>query len=228
MLPWIVVETASLPDGTDLTLARHGNEWEVRSSGLTLMSSLMHASEAALARLAFDQVPGARRVLLGGLGLGFSLRAALDRLPRDGRIVVAEISETLVRWNREYVGGLARHPLADPRVEVVLGDVFERISESAGSYDAILLDVDNGPVAFSQRINDRLYDEEGVRRCREAICPGGVLTLWSSGPDGDYLRRLWRAGFGATARSVTARRGGRKRHIVFVAIRPTRGEAGRR
>lgn len=220
MLPWITVEQTPCPDGTDLVLARRGAEWEVRTGNLTLMTSRMHASEASLAGLAFEQVPMARNVLLGGLGLGFSLRSALDLLSQDGRIVLAEISEVLVRWNREHVGALAGHPLEDARVDLALGDVFDRIREPHGAYDAILLDVDNGPVAFAREPNERLYGERGVSLCLKALRPAGVLTVWSAGHDETYLRRLRRAGFAATARFVAARNGGRKRHVVFVAVKP--------
>jgi spermidine synthase len=220
MLPWIIVDTVLSPDGTDLVLARHDSEWEIRTGRLTLMSSRMNASEASLVRLAFEAAPHTQTVLLGGLGLGFSLRAVLDQLPPNGHIVLAELSEAVVRWNREHVGGLADHPLTDARVDVSPGDVFDRISEGEHRYDAIVLDVDNGPVAFSQTTNHRLYGDEGVRLCLAALRPGGVLTVWSAGPDADYLRRLSRAGFAVTARSVAARSGGRKRHVIFVARRP--------
>ena len=123
MLPWNIVEAAKAPDGTDLLLARRGTEWEVRAGGHTLMSNRTHGSEMALARLAFERVPEAKRVLLGGLGLGFSLRATLDLLPPDGRIVLAELSPALLRWNREHVGELAGNPLQDARVQVSVVDV---------------------------------------------------------------------------------------------------------
>lgn len=219
MLPWNIVEAAKAPDGTDLLLARRGTEWEVRAGGHTLMSNRTHGSEMALARLAFEKVPDAKRVLLGGLGLGFSLRATLDLLPPDGRIVLAELSPALLRWNRERVGELAGHPLQDARVQVSVGDVCERIAEAAGRYDAILLDVDNGPLALVHETNDRLYGDAGIRRCLRSLRGGGVLTVWSAGRDERYLRRLRRAGFDATAESVPARPGGGKRHVVFVAVK---------
>jgi spermidine synthase len=219
MLPWNIVEAAKAPDGTQLLLASRGTEWEVRAGGHTLMSNRTHGSEMALARLAFEKVPDAKRVLLGGLGLGFSLRATLDLLPPDGRIVLAELSPALLRWNRERVGELAGNPLQDARVQVSVGDVCERIAEAAGCYDGILLDVDNGPLALVHETNDRLYGDAGIRRCLRSLRRGGVLTVWSAGPDERYLRRLRRAGFDATAKSVAARPGGGKRHVVFVAVK---------
>ncbi len=221
MLPWITVDSTKTPDGTDLVLARRGTEWEVTAGRLTLMSNRKHGSERELARLAFEKAPAACSVLLGGLGLGFSLRAALDLLPSDGRIVLAELLPEIVRWNREHVGELAGHPLCDPRVQVSMGDVYERIAEAPDRYDAILLDVDNGPVALVQESNDRLYGEAGIRKCLRALRQGGVLTVWSAGPDEGYLRRLRRAGFDASAKSVLARPGGAKRHVVFVARKET-------
>lgn len=220
MLPWNIVEVAEAPDGTDLLLARRGTEWEVRAGGLTLMSNRTHGSEMALVRLAFQKVPDAKRVLLGGLGLGFSLRATLHLLPPEGRVVLAELSPALVRWNRERVGELAGHPLRDARVQVSVGDVSERIAEGAGRYDIVSLDVDNGPVALVHETNDSLYGDAGIRRCLRSLRRGGALTVWSAGPDERYLRRLRRAGFDATAKSVVARPGGGKRHVVFVAVRP--------
>src|SRR5256885_1410643 len=145
MLPWITVDATTSPDGTALALLRRGTEWEVQANGLVLMSSRMHGSETALARIAFEKQPGTRRILVGGLGLGFTLRAALDLLPADGRVVVGELSDALVGWNRNHVGDLAGRPLEDARVELRLGDVCARIKEATAAYDAILLDVDNGP-----------------------------------------------------------------------------------
>ena len=219
MLPWIIVEATQAHDGTELLLARRGSEWEVRADGHTLMSNRTHGSEMALARLAFERVPEAKRVLVGGLGLGFTLRSTLDLLPPDGRLVLAELSPALVRWNRERVGDLAGQPLDDERVEVAVGDVFDRIGEARDRFDAILLDVDNGPEAFVHKTNERLYGDSGIRRCHEALRVGGVLAVWSAGPDERYLRRLGRAGFEATAQWVRARAGGSRRHVVFIAAK---------
>jgi spermidine synthase len=151
MLPSNIVETAKAPDGTDLLLARRGTEWEVRAGGHTLMLNQTHGSEMALARLAFDKVPDAKKVLVGGLGLGFSLRATLDLLPPDGRIVLAEFSPALVRWNRERVGELAGNPLQDARVQVSVGDVCERIAEAAAATMPSCSTSTTGPSCSSTR-----------------------------------------------------------------------------
>jgi spermidine synthase len=221
MKPWEMVDRARAPDGTELVLARRGDEWVVRSGGRVLMSSRVHGSEEALATLALDRVARPRTILVGGLGLGFTLRAALDRLPAEARAVVAELVPALAAWNRGPLGDLARRPLDDPRVRLQLGDVGARIAEARGAFDAILLDVDNGPTALAHAANDALYGERGARACRDALRPGGVLAVWSAGPDAAYRSRLERAGFEVEAARVPARGAGAGgvRHVVLLAVR---------
>jgi spermidine synthase len=220
MLPWITLEEARAADGTVLTLARHGTDWEVRADGSVLMSSRAHGSEDDLARLAFAKVPHARTVLIGGLGLGFSLRATLDLLGPRGKAVVAEQSSAVVDWNSTHVGGLAGRPLDDPRVTVRVGDVRERIGEARAAYDLILLDVDNGPSDLIHDANARLYDAMGIEACHVALKKGGVLGVWAGGPDDAYLRRLQHGAFDASAVRVAPRRGeGGRKHVVFVAVK---------
>ncbi len=220
MLPWITLDEARAEDGTVLTLVRRGTEWEVRADGSVLMSSRAHGSEEHMARLAFERVERPRTVLVGGLGLGFSLRAALDLLDPRGRLVVAEQSPPVVEWNRTHVGGLAGQPLSDPRVTVRLGDVRERLGEARAAYDLILLDVDNGPAALIHAANARLYDAEGVRACHVALKRGGALAVWAAGPDDGYRRRLERGGFSASAVRVAPRPGaGGRKHVVFLAVK---------
>jgi len=218
MLPWVVVDRTLLPDGTPLVLTRRGDEWEVSAGGYTLMSSRMHGSEEALAHLAFERAPHARSVLIGGLGLGYTLRAALDRLPAAGRVTVAELSPSVVEWNRTHVASLAGHPLDDARVRVQVGDVRGAIRRASAQWDLILLDIDNGPSAMAQGSNAALYGAAGIRSCRNALRAGGVLAVWSTGPDERYLRRLSQGGFDATAPRVLARGVGRRKHVVFVAV----------
>jgi len=227
MLPWITVDETRTADGTVLRLARRGTEWEVLFDGSVLMSSRAHGSEDELARLAFARVPHARTVLIGGLGLGFSLRATLDLLGPRGKVVVAEQSSSVVDWNRTHVADLAGRPLADPRVTVRVGDVRQRIVEARGAYDLILLDVDNGPDALIHRANGALYDAAGIVACHAALRGGGALAVWATGPDDKYLRRLQRSGFDASAVRVAPRPGaGGRKHVVFVALKTTR-RAGR-
>jgi spermidine synthase len=220
LLPWITLDEVRTADGTVLTLARRGTEWEVRFDGLVLMSSRAHGSEEDLARLAFAKVRDPKTVLIGGLGLGYSLRATLDLLGPRGKVVVAEQSSSVVDWNSTHVGGLAGRPLEDPRVTVRVGDVGERIREARAVYDLILLDVDNGPAALIHDANARLYDATGVVACHIALKEGGALAVWATGPDEGYLRRLKRSGFEASAVRVAPRPGaGGRKHVVFVAAK---------
>lgn len=229
MLPWIQVDEVRTADGTRLTLSRRGTEWEVCFDGLVLMSSRAHGSEDELARLAFAKVGPPRTVLVGGLGLGFSLRATLDLLGPRGKVVVAEQSSSVVDWNRAYVGGLAGRPLEDPRVTVRVGDVRERIGEARAVYDLILLDVDNGPAALMHDANASLYEATGIVACHVALKEGGTLAVWAAGPDDRYLRRLQRSGFDASAVRVAPRPGaGGRKHAVFVAVKaPAAARGGR-
>ncbi len=228
MLPWETVARAVAPDGAELTLARRGEEWVVRVAGRVLMTSRTHGSEDALATMALDRVQEARTVLVGGLGLGYTVRAALDKVGPDARVIVAELVPEVAAWNRGPVAHLAGRPLEDPRVRLQLGDVAGRIAEARRAFDAILLDVDNSPSSLVQEGNDRLYGKAGVRACHEALTSGGVLAVWSAGPDERYLERLAAAGFDASARVVPARGGGGRgvKHVLFLAAKG--GERERR
>ncbi len=227
MLPWEIVARAAGPGGAEWVLARRGEEWVVRVGGRALMSSRQHGSEEALAAIALARMAEARArrhaptVLVGGLGLGFTLRAALDRLPADARVVVAELVPALVEWNRGPVAGLAGRPLEDPRARLQQGDVLARIAEARGAFDAILLDVDNGPSAVSHAANERLYGEMGVRACRDALRAGGVLAVWSAGPEERYRARLEKAGLEVEVKAVPAREGTPRgaRHVVFLGVK---------
>ena len=222
MKPWQTVERAHAHDGTEIVLARRGDEWVVRAAGRVLMSSRVHGSEEALAALALARVARPRTILIGGLGLGFTLRAALDRLPPDARAIVAELTPALVAWNRGPVADLAARPLDDPRVRLQTGDVRDRIAEARGAFDAILLDVDNGPSALQAHAgNVALYGDRAIRACHGALRAGGVLAVWSAGPDAAYRERLERAGFDVEETPVPARGAGAggARHVVILATR---------
>ncbi len=233
MKPWKTLEKALSPDGTEMVLARRDDEVVVRYGGKVLMSSRQHGSEDALAELALPKARHRRAVLVGGLGLGFTARAALDRIPTDAKVVIAELTPALVGWNRRLVGKLAGRPLDDPRCKVHVGDVVDRIAEARAAYDAILLDVDNGPGSMVHEGNHRLYGHRGIAACRIALAEGGVLAVWSAHHDEAYLRRLEKGGFAATARLVPARgpAGGLK-HVLFLAVKapparwPGRGGGG--
>ncbi len=221
MLPSETVERARLCDGTEVVLTRRGDDWSVRVGAMLLMSSAMHDSEEALAEQALARVENPRAVLVGGLGLGFTLRAVLRCVPPDAKVTVGELLPALVDWNRSHVGALAGHPLADSRVEVAVGDVFDTLKHSPATFDVILLDVDNGPVALTQARNQRLYGEHGVRVCQAALRAGGVLAIWSKGPNARFERRLTRAGFAVEVVRVPARKSSRAFHVLFLAKSPT-------
>ena len=218
MLEQEIIDSARVGDD-EFELVRHGEDWIARVNGRTLMSSRMHDSEEALAEHALERVSEPSAVLVGGLGLGFTLRAVLDRVGPATVVTVAELVPELVGWNRDHLAALAEHPLADPRVQVVVGDVFETIKRSRQGFDAILLDVDNGPIALSNAKNQRIYSEHGVRSCYEALRPGGVLAVWSSGPNARFERRLAGARIDVEVMRVAARAGSRARHVLFLGQR---------
>ena len=189
------------------------------AGGRSLMSSRMHGSEQALAALAFKTIraPDAS-VLVGGLGMGFTLRAALDLLPPEATVVVAELVAAVVEWNRGVLGPLANHPLRDARVLVAVGDVADVLRSSAERFNAVLLDVDNGPDAFTATANARLYDDQGLAAARRALRPGGVLAVWSAWEDRRFEQRLRYAGFIVQVERVRARlKKGGPRHTIFLA-----------
>jgi len=220
MKPWLLIASARTRE-TELSLHRRGDEWVIRADGRPLMSSRQHGSEEALARLALEQVRHPKQVLIGGLGLGFTARAALDLLPAAATLCIAELTPALIEWNRIHLGACAHHPLDDPRVRAVPCDVLEQLEGHPRAWDAILLDVDNGPAAMVHSSNQRLYGPAGIAACVSALRPGGALAVWSAGPDASYLKRLAAAGLDAIAHVAPARgeRGG-ARQVVFVARRP--------
>ncbi len=184
------------------------------------MSSRSPGSECALAELGCRDLPSKKpRVLIGGLGLGFTWRGALQELPPGAEVVVAEAFAAVIEWNRTHLKELQGRALEDRRSTFVEGDVWDSLSEAA-SFDSILLDVDNGPSAWCLASNERLYGHAGLERIRAALKPGGVLAVWSAYPGGDFLKRLKKRGFEARAHSVRSR--GRKghRHTIFVARLP--------
>ena len=209
---------AGTPDGATITLTRHDREYLILVDGKPLMSSRMHGSEQALATLGCRHVPPSEpRVMVGGLGMGFTLRAALDLLPADAQVLVAELVPAIVEWNRGPLGPLAGHPLKDPRVRVEVRDVFETLRENAAAFDAILMDVDNGPAAFTAAGNASLYSDTGLAAARDALRPGGVLAVWSAWEDRKFQQRLKYCGFEVRVEHVRARlkRGG-PHHTIFL------------
>jgi len=228
MIPWVHLDTATMPGGGgDLRLMQRGHEFSIMAEGgIELMNSRLFGSEVALAELAAQALAGraAPRVLVGGLGMGFTLRAAQASLPADASIVVAELVPAVVDWARGPMAVVHGDSLSDPRVTVRLGDVAGAIADGAEpgrGWDAILLDVDNGPEGLTRRANDRLYDAAGLSAARAALTPGGVLGVWSSAQHPAFTNRLRRAAFEVAEHRVKPRAGRRKAsHVVWLARRP--------
>ncbi len=220
MKPWEHLATANGPDGQGLELWRHDQDYTIRASGYDLMVSRAHHSEDVMMELACPTPPPGASVLVGGLGMGYTLRAVLDRLPATGTAVVSEIVPEVVDWNHGVLGPLAGNPLRDPRTAVALLDVRAVIGESEDRFDAILLDVDNGPDAPTRQANRHLYTTEGLAAIARALRRRGALAVWSvSGEGGQFLRRLRRAGFETETHRVAAHGSRGRRHVVFVATK---------
>jgi spermidine synthase len=219
--PTVTLARETTPEGEDLVLSRRDGTYSLSVGGQELMTSRVHGSEEALARLACEAMAEKKtpRVLVGGLGFGYTLRAALDRLPRGGAVVVCEVFESLLGWNRGLLADLAGRPLEDRRVTVLQTDV-QTLLDGRGRFDAILLDVDNGPQAFTLRSNDSLYTADGLARLSRNLAPRGVLAVWSSSASPEFQRRLRKAGFEAWMESVPPHRGSKRRDTIFLGRRP--------
>ncbi len=226
MIPWEELARAEAPEGDTLRLFRRGTEYSIRlQDGNELMNSRLGGSEIALATLALDRIAGrpAPRVLIGGLGMGFTLRAAQERAPADARLVISELVPELVSWANAHMGSVFGDSLSDPRVEIRTGDVVAEIAAGEGAYDAILLDVDNGPDGLTRGGNDALYSEAGLAAAHRALTPRGVLAVWSAHPSAPFSKRLARANFDVKVESVRAGRSKRgSRHTVWTAVRKGR------
>lgn len=209
-----------------MRLMRRGDELVINVDGRELMSNRVHGSEDALADLACDQLEKRRpkrpdvRILVGGMGIGFTLAAALRRVGPEARVVVAELVPAVVTWNRGVLGEAAGHPVNDPRTSVYEGDVADLIRDPPEPWDAIMLDVDNGPTGLTRASNDWLYSWEGLNAAFAALQPEGVLGVWSAAPDDVFTRRVKRAGFRVNPIGVRSRgaKGGR-RHVIWIATR---------
>jgi SAM-dependent methyltransferase len=228
LIPWAPLGRAPIP-GTkqDLCLYRRGDllEFSIQISGYVseLMNSRMHASEDALADLACAAITGRAepRVLVGGLGMGFTLAAALKALGPSGVVTVAELVPQVVEWNRGPLGECAGYPLNDPRTRVHVGDVAELLRRGQASFDAVLLDVDNGPEGMTHHGNNWLYSPQGLAAAQRTLRPGGVLAIWSATPEPRFTTRLKGAGFRTEVHTVRARPGKGAHHTVWLAHAPT-------
>jgi spermidine synthase len=197
MKKWACLDTALTPDGKTISLSEHDRSYTIRVDGAILMSTRRHASEEKLAELACTRAGSIRnaRVLIGGLGFGFTLKAALEALAPDAKVVTVEILAAVIAWNRDPRFPLAAEAMADPRVVVLQKDIGDVIREPGEGFDSIILDVDNGPAALSFEGNNRLYDLEGLQMIREALRPGGRVAFWSAAPNAAFEKLMARAGF---------------------------------
>ncbi|HSN28638.1 MAG TPA: hypothetical protein VLT45_20270 [Kofleriaceae bacterium] len=215
MLPRVVLERVAVPGG-ELVLARRGTEYSIRVGGVELMNSRDHSSEDELGRQTAARLTAkAPRVMIGGLGFGFTLRAALDALPAAAKVDVVELVPALVRWNRTLLASLAGDPLADPRVTVIEADVATVI-KTAKNYDAIVLDVDNGPDAVYEG-NAALYKRRGLEAARRALAPGGVLAVWSAFSSNTFTHWLREVGFRTELVTMKSKFKGGPTHYVWFA-----------
>lgn len=225
MIPWTLIDTATVPGGNEeLRLKQRGFEFSIMLGANELMSSRLSGSEEALARLSLDKIRDRQRpvMLIGGLGMGFTLRAALTELPQDARVVVAELVPAVIRWARNGMADVFKGCLDDPRVTIVEADVGDLIRREKGAYDAILLDVDNGPEALTREENDRIYDARGLGAAKVALRSGGVFSIWSSAPDSRFTRQLQAAGFAVEEVPTRASTKGRgAKHMIWLAVKKT-------
>jgi spermidine synthase len=221
--PWQLLGEGQTPDGEEMLLTRHGTEYVILANSRSLMSSRMHGSEEALATFACAELGKKNSepcCLVGGLGMGFTLRATLDLLPAEATVVVAELVTAVVDWNRGPLAHLAGYPLKDPRVSIEIGDVADLLRASRERFDVVMLDVDNGPSAFTTERNFGLYDDRGLQAIRAALQPGGTLAVWSAREDRAFEHRLRYAGFQVRIERVRGRlKKGGPRHTIFLGTR---------
>lgn len=223
MIPWVELDSAEAPGGKQrLRLKKRGTEFSIMLGANELMNSLLSGSEEALATLTQERLPSVAKpsILIGGLGMGFTLRAALAAFPDESRIEVVELVPAVVRWARGPMAELHAGSLDDPRVTIAESDVAKIIGKANAVYDAILLDVDNGPEGLTIEANDALYAHRGLTAARAALKPGGVLAVWSQGPDARFVTRLKQSGFAVEEIRVRASRSKRgARHVIWLARR---------
>jgi len=215
--------TATIPgQGTELRLLQRNDEFAIKIAGISgeLMNTRLHGSEDALATLACERIVDrpTPRVLIGGLGMGFTLAAALSSLGDTAEVTVAELVPEVVEWNKGPLGSASGYPLSDARTRVHVGDVGELMRGAKGQYDAILLDVDNGPEGLTRKENDWIYSPDALKEARTALRPGGILAYWSAGQDNAFTARLKKAGYKVEAITVRAHRPGKgAKHVIWLA-----------
>ncbi|MFT4631166.1 MAG: spermidine synthase [Candidatus Pseudothioglobus sp.] len=224
MIPATLIGTANIPNnGGELRLTQRENDFSIRLKGVggELMNSRVHSSELALAELGCAHIQEMQnaKVVVGGMGMGFTLAAALKAVSIDSSVVVAELVPEVIEWNKGPLGECAGRPLDDDRVLIHLGDVAELFTTKQASYDAVLLDVDNGPESFTQADNSRLYSAESLQAIRLALKPGGMLAIWSAWHDPKFTLQLKKASFKVQTKTVRAHKGKGSRHTIYLARR---------
>jgi spermidine synthase len=223
MIPWELLDSAPIPEsGEVLSLYKRGAEFSIRVDSREVMNSRVHGSEDALAKLAYVRIADRPRprVLIGGLGMGYTLAAALHRLGAEAKVVVAELVPAVVAWNKGHLADLAGRPLEDRRVTVREVDVAQILKDEPQPYDAIVLDVDNGPEGLIRKGNAWLYARAGLDATFAALRPKGVLAIWSVAPDLIFVQRLRRVGFAVEEVRVRARGSlGGRAHTIWIAKR---------
>jgi len=220
MKPQIKLATASTPDGGEMELYQHDRDFLIKINGQNLMNSRQHESELELARLGCAHLSSceAPRILIGGLGMGYTLRQVLDMSGHDANVIVSELLTDVVDWNREILGELNDQPLDDKRTELIIGDIFQLLLSSLDRFDAILLDIDNGPSATTDSGNQRLYTPAGIQACHRALRKQGCLAVWSAKPSKVFERLLMSCGFHVRRYKVPAYEATQKKlHFIWVA-----------
>jgi spermidine synthase len=222
---WITIERTTIPGSdTELTLSQRGDDFAMRIAGQPgdLMNSRRHHSEDMLAELGCAHISATEnaKILVGGLGMGFTLAAVLKTVAASAEVIVAELVPAVVEWNRGALGQCAGQPTEDQRTRIYTGDVADQITQRPAAFDAILLDVDNGPDPITHADNEWLYSIPGLQHLYEAVRPQGIVAIWSAGADDDFLKRLKKTGFSVEVRTVRARPGKGSRHKLFLARKP--------
>ncbi len=224
MIPWEEIDRAEVPGGEgEVILRKRGEEFSIRTGTTELMNSRLHGSEETLAKLTCSRIARktGQRILIGGLGMGYTLAAALKHLGGDSRVTVVELIPAVVSWNREHFAHLAGKPFDDNRVSILEEDVGQIIGREKATWDAILLDVDNGPDGLTRKANERIYGMNGLKKAFWALRTGGILSIWSSGTDERFTRRLKQCQFQTEIITVRARKSGKGgRHTIWLATKP--------
>jgi spermidine synthase len=222
MIPWIRLGTATIPNnGGELTLSRRAEEFSIKLSGIRgeLMNSRVYNSEKELSKLGCAHLSATQKahVLVGGLGMGYTLAEALNVTTNSSTVTVAELVPEVVDWNQGDLGNCANNPLNNPRTKIHIGDIKGLLNTRKPTYNAILLDVDNGPEGLTQADNNWIYSLGGLTDIYNTLLPKGVLAIWSAGPDDSFKVRLKKAGYEVSSRIVRAREGKGSRHTIFLA-----------